>query len=207
MRDLIQRSEDWYAVRAGKVTASRVHDVIAKLKSGGYAAGRANYMADLVIERLTGEPVRSFTSAAMQHGIDTEPQARAAYEFMADADVEEVGFVPHPEIEMAGASPDGLVGSDGMLELKCPQPAAHLDLLLGGSIELRYASQMQWQMACAGRQWCDYASFQPLFPAHLQLHVRRIERDDNIIAAMEDEVRAFLAEVERKIQQLEEAGI
>ena len=207
MRDLIQRSDGWYAARLGCVTASKVHDVVARQKNGKYYAERANYLAEVVLERLTGQPTSGFTSAAMQHGIDTEPQARAAYSFMHDADVDEVGFVPHPTIEWAGASPDGLVGDDGMLEMKCPQAAGHLALLLGGDIDLRYASQMQFQMACAGRLWCDFASFNPSFPPHLQLHVRRIKRDDELIATMEDEVRTFLIEVDRKIKQLEDAGI
>lgn len=204
MDDFPQGSPEWHAIRLGRVTASRVHDVIAKTKSG-YTAGRANYEAELIAERLTGMPADRFVNDAMRWGTETEAQARAAYSFLQDVDVAEVGFVPHPTIEMAGASPDGLVGDDGLLEIKCPNTATHLATLFGATIPVKYASQMQWQLACTGRQWCDWVSFDPRMPERHQLFVQRVPRDDAIIAAMEDEVRAFLFEIERKIRRLEAA--
>ncbi len=172
-----QRTEEWFAARLGKVTASRVADVIAKTKSG-YSTSRDNYMAQLVCERLTGQQGESFTNSAMQWGTETEPLARSAYEASTDIMVEELGFVLHPKIEMAGASPDGLVGLFGMLEIKCPNTATHIEALLTETVPTKYITQMQWQMACAQRQWCDYVSFDPRIRADLQLFVKRVEFDN-----------------------------
>lgn len=199
--DIQQGSAEWFAARLGKVTASKVADVVARTKSG-WGASRANYAAQLIVERLTGQPVESYTNAAMQWGTDTEPKARAAYAFFADADVAEVGFVGHPAIEMSGASPDGMVGDDGLLELKCPTTATHIDFLLGESIADKYIKQMQWQMACTGRSWCDFMSFDPRLPEELQMKIQRVNRDDALIASLETEVRVFLAEIEDKINKL-----
>jgi putative phage-type endonuclease len=198
-----QRSVEWFAIRCGKVTASKVADVVAKTKSG-YAASRANYMGQLIAERLTGVPTEGFTNAAMQHGTDTEPEARLAYEFHADVIVEEVGFVPHPTIEMSGASPDGLVGLDGLIEIKCPNTATHIDTLLGKSVPGKYISQIQWQLACTGRQWCDFVSYDPRMTESMKLFTLRVERDDSRIAELETEVRAFLSELEAKVHDLRE---
>ena len=172
-----QRSDAWFAARIGKVTASRVADVLAKTKTG-YSATRDNYMAQLVCERLTGEKGESFTNAAMQHGTDTEPLARAAYESLKDVLVDEVGFVPHPSIIMAGASPDGLVGDDGLLEIKCPNTATHIETLLSQTVPSKYNTQMQFQMACTDRSWCDFVSFDNRLPQELQLFVKRVPRDN-----------------------------
>ena len=196
-----QGSDSWFQVRIGKVTASRVADVIAKTKTG-YSATRDNYMAQLVCERLTGQKGESFSNAAMQHGTDTEPLARAAYEALRDVLVDEVGFVPHPSIIMAGASPDGLVGDDGLLEIKCPNTATHIETLLSQSVPGKYNTQMQFQMACTGRQWCDFASFDNRLPNELQLFVKRVPRDNDFIKQMEDEVVKFLNELDIKIAQL-----
>lgn len=196
-----QGSIEWHQARLGKVTASRVADVIAKTKTG-WGASRANYMAELLVERLTGVPQEGYSSAAMQWGTETEPLARAAYAFMHDCDVQEVGFVPHPRVAMSGASPDGLVGADGLCELKCPQSATHIDTLLGGAIPAKYLAQMQWQMACTGRVWCDWVSFDPRLPASMQLHVQRVERDDKFISDLERDVAAFLKEIDDKENQL-----
>jgi len=196
-----QRTEEWFAARLGKVTASRVADVIAKTKTG-YSASRDNYMAQLVCERLTGQQGESFTNAAMQHGTDTEPLARSAYEAYADLMVEEVGFVQHPKIEMAGASPDGLVGLFGMLEIKCPNTATHIDTLLTQSVPTKYITQMQWQMRCCERQWCDYVSFDNRLPAELQLFVKRVEFDSEYVAMLEEEVTKFLKELDEKVNKL-----
>jgi putative phage-type endonuclease len=196
-----QRSDAWFEARIGKVTASKVADVIAKTQSG-YAASRANYMAQLVCERLTGEREEFFTSSAMQHGTDTEPLARAAYESLKDVLVDEVGFVPHPTIEMAGASPDGLVGDDGLLEIKCPNTATHIDTLLTQTVPSKYNTQMQFQMACTGRLWCDFVSFDNRLPEELQLFVKRVPRDDVFIKQTEDAIVKFLAELDDKINKL-----
>ncbi len=196
-----QGTEEWFTIRIGKVTASRVADVIAKTKTG-YSATRDNYMAQLVCERLTGQKGESFSNAAMQHGTDTEPLARAAYEAFQDILVDEVGFVPHPSIIMAGASPDGLVGDDGLLEIKCPNTATHIETLLSQSVPGKYNTQMQFQMACTGRQWCDFVSFDNRLPNELQLFVKRVPRDNEFIKQMEDEVVKFLNELDIKIAQL-----
>lgn len=196
-----QRSPEWFQERLGKVTASRVADVMARTKSG-YSASRANYLAQLVAERLTGQPQESYTNAAMQWGIDQEPAAKAAYEFYRNAEVLPVSFLPHPKIKMAGASPDGLVSSAGLIEIKCGNTATHLDTLLSGSMPPKYLHQILMQLACSERDWCDFVSFDPRMPAHMQLFVARIERDDAQIAAMEKEIVTFLAEIDDKIEQL-----
>lgn len=201
MRDLIQGSPEWLEARCGRVTASRISDVMARTKTG-YGASRATYEAELIAERLTGQPAERFTSAAMAWGTDTEPQARAAYSFMADADVVEVGFVPHPSIPMAGASPDGLVGDYGLVEIKAPQTATHINTLLSGTIPDKYIKQMMFQMACTGRYWCDFVSYDPRMPGDLQLWIKRVHRDQDLIAEIEGEVRTFLAGVEAKVEAL-----
>lgn len=196
-----QGSDEWFAIRIGKVTASRVADILAKTKSG-YSTSRDNYMAQLVCERLTNQKAESFTNAAMQHGTETEPLARAAYEALKDVLVDEVGFVPHPSIKMAGASPDGLVGDDGLLEIKCPNTATHIDTLLNQSVPTKYFTQMQFQMACTGRKWCDFVSFDNRLPEELQLFVKRVPRDDVYIKIMEAEIVQFIAELDEKIEKL-----
>ena len=204
MRDLIQGTDEWHAARVGKVTASRVADVIAKTKSGP-AASRKNYAAELVAERLTGQAAKGFTNAAMQWGTDTEPEARAAYAFHTDADVEEVGFIVHPVIAESGASPDGLVDDDGMVEIKCPNTATHLETLLSGKIDGKYITQMQWQMACVGRAWCDFVSYDPRLPEKHRMFVKRVPRDDARISELEYEVRVFLTEITEMIEKMEAA--
>ncbi len=198
---IAQGSPEWHDIRRGKVTASRVADLIAKTKSGP-ATSRANYMAELLCERMTGETQPFFSNAAMQWGTDKEPEARAAYCFHTDNDVSEIAFVDHPTIAMAGASPDGLIGDDGLLEIKCPNTATHLDTLASGKPAGKYVTQMMWQMACTGRQWCDFASYDPRLPEHLRLFVTRIPRDADQIAAMEAEVAAFLGELDARIIDL-----
>ena len=198
-----QGTDEWFAVRIGKVTASRVADVLAKTKTG-YSTTRDNYMAQLVCERLTGQKGDSFTNAAMQHGTDTEPLARAAYEALHDVLVDEVGFIPHPSIIMAGASPDGLVSDDGLLEIKCPNTATHIETLLSQTVPGKYNTQMQFQMACTNRSWCDFVSFDNRLPPELQLFVRRVPRDNMYIRLMEDEIVKFLNELDLKIAQLME---
>lgn len=196
-----QRSADWFAIRLGRVTASRITDVTAKTKTG-WGAGRANYKAQLIAERLTGQQQDSFTNAAMQWGIDTEAQARTAYCFLHDAKVAEEAFVIHPRIEMSGASPDGLVGERGLIEIKCPNTATHIDTLKAQEIPAKYVPQMLWQMACCERDWCDFASFDPRLPEEMQLFVKRLHRDDARIAELESLVCDFLAEVDADVAEL-----
>lgn len=196
-----QRTNEWKECRIGKVTASRVSDVVAKTKSG-YSASRDNYMAQLVCERLTGKPAESYSNAAMQWGTETEPLARAAYETKMDVLVDEIGFIDHPTIVNSGASPDGLVGDDGLIEIKCPNTATHIDTLLTQTVPKKYADQIFWQMACTGRQWCDFVSYDPRLPADLQLFIKRIPRDDQYIQHLEAEVIEFLTETAHKVAQL-----
>jgi len=196
-----QRSEEWFAARLGKVTASKVADVIAKTKTG-YSASRENYMAQLICERMTGQKADSFTNAAMEWGTATEPLARAAYEAFKDVLVDEVGIIEHPFLPMCAASPDGLVSIDGMLEIKCPNTATHFDTLLTGKMPNKYMPQVQWQMACANRLWVDFVSFDPRAPEGLQLFVTRIERDDKYILELEAEVNKFLGELDERIEKL-----
>jgi len=196
-----QRSDDWFAIRLGKVTASRIADVCAKTKTG-WGAGRANYRAQLVAERLTGQRQDSFTNAAMQWGVDCEDQARTAYAFLHGHNVVEEAFVIHPRIAMGGASPDGLVDVDGLVEIKCPNTATHIETLKGQAIPAKYIGQMDWQMACTGRQWCDFVSFDPRLPEEMQLFVKRHHRDDVRIAELEGLVTEFLEEVDADVAAL-----
>lgn len=201
--DCEQHSEAWFQARLGKVTASRVGDVIGTLKSGGYRAERARYMTQLMVERLTGIITESFVSPAMQWGSATEAQALAAYEFEHDLEVQRIGFVLHPSIDDAGASPDGLVGDDGMVQVKCPTTAVHLESLLegdptGGS----HLPQVMWEMACTGRQWSDLVLYDPRVPPALRMVTVRVQRDEKAIAAMELAVGIFLGELAEKVEKL-----
>jgi putative phage-type endonuclease len=196
-----QRSEEWFAARLGKVTASRVADIIAKTKSG-YSTSRANYMAELVCERLTGRQGDSYQNAAMVWGTETEPMAKSAYQAMTGNLVNEIGFVPHASIDSSGASPDGLIDGDGLIEIKCPHTATHIDTLLGQAVPSKYITQMQWQMACTGRKWCDFVSYDPRMPEHMQLFIKRVDRDDELVKVLEDEVTKFLAELAEKLATL-----
>lgn len=197
-----QGTAEWHAARCGMVTASRIFDLMAKTKSG-YAASRKNYLAQIVVEILTETPMQSFTSTAMQWGTDTEPYAREAYEMATGEMVVETGFVVHPTIDQAGASPDGLVGDTGLIEIKCPNTATHIETLLTNYIDRKYLFQMQWQMACTGRAWCDFVSYDPRMPENLKYYCERVERDDELINEISDEVTEFLAEVKVKHSQLE----
>ena len=196
-----QRSTEWFSARLGCVTASRTADVMAKTKSG-YSASRANYMAQLITERLTGQQAEGFSSAAMQWGTDTEPQARMAYELMTGETVTETGFVLHPSIPNFGASPDGLVGSDGLIEIKCPNTATHIDTLLAEKVPRKYITQMHVQMICTGRDWCDFVSFDPRLPGEMTFWMQRVERDDQLCQDIEAEVIKFLEELAAKMAKL-----
>jgi putative phage-type endonuclease len=211
MSEIEQGSDAWRQLRIGKVTASRVADVVAKTKSGP-SASRANYMAELIAERLTGVPGERFTNTAMQWGTDHEADARRAYEFYHDFEVEQVAFVDHPTIPMTGASPDGIIKPttimgdktiiNGLVEIKCPNTATHLDTLLGQSAPGKYITQMQWQMACTATDFCDFVSFDPRLPESMRLFVFRVQRDFKLIAELEHEVRKFLGELDEKVSLL-----
>lgn len=201
-RDLPQGSAEWLAARIGKVTASRVADVIAKTKSGP-SASRDAYLGELVAERMTGQQYESFSNADMQRGNDLEPIARAAYEIHSDVMVEQVGLVMHPTIADTGASPDGLVLADGLVEIKCPRTHVHIDYMLKGKPPSKYVPQMAWQCACTGRVWCDFASFDPRMPEELQLFVVRYTPDPAYLRELEAEVSVFLAEVAATVSKLE----
>lgn len=201
MSVVVQGSPEWFAMRLGRVTASRVADVVARTKSG-YSTSRENYCVELALERLTGNRQESYSNDAMKWGTENEPLARAAYESKTGAIVDEVGMVPHPFIAMTGASPDGFVGSAGLLEIKCPNSATHARTLLAKKPDGKYITQMTWQMACTGRDWCDFVSFDPRFPEQLQIFIQRIERDNDLIQALEEEVVLFLSEVDTMVEKL-----
>lgn len=186
---MIQGTEEWRTARCGKFTASRLADLIAKTKSG-YGASHKNYLAELLVERMTGIPTEGYVNAAMQWGIDHEGEARTTYEFETGNLVEEVGFIMHPNYSFTGASPDGLIGKDGIVEIKCPNTATHIEAILG-DVPKRYYTQIQWQLECAERQWCDYVTYDPrMLDASLVLVVKRIKRDDEYIEVLRGEVEA-----------------
>lgn len=203
MTNIKQGSDEWFAARLGKATASKISDILATIKSGE-SASRRNYRVELACERLTGSRDETFSNPHMVRGTELEPVARAYYERDKDVFVEEIGFVNHPTILMSGASPDGLVGNDGLIEIKCPTKANHIDTILSRSAPSKYISQMQWQMACTGRAWCDYVSFNAEMPDGLQLYVKRVIRDDDYIASTEVAVSEFLEEVSSTVTQLKE---
>lgn len=192
-----QRTDEWHAARLGKVTASMIHAVTMKPTTAGYA----NYRAQLVCERLTGIPTETFVSAAMQHGTDTEDQARAFYELSTGVSVKTVGFVAHQALE-AGCSPDGLVGGDGLVEIKCPQPAQHIATLTGQPPAAHYREQMLWQMECTGRRWCDFVSFCPSLPDAMRMHVTRVDDAPDERDRLREAAAAFLADVDRMVADL-----
>ena len=202
---IIQRSPEWFAARCGSLGASQLADALAKTKSG-WGASRANLRAKLVVERLTGQQEDGFTSAARQWGVEKEEEARIAYSFLTGRNVVEVGLYKHPTIIGTHASPDGLVDDDGCIEIKCPNSSTHIEMLKTNQVAHKYILQMQWQMACADRQWCDFVSFDPRMPEHLMMYVQRIERDNEMLATLESEVRAFLAEVEEDVKALSKIG-
>ena len=201
-----QRTDEWFAQRLGKVTASRVADVIAKTKTG-QAASRDNYATQLILERLTNNKEEFFKSLAMQWGTDTEPMARQAYEVKRNVFVDEVGFIDHPTIDMSGASPDGLVGENGLVEIKCPESKTHMEYLMSGKPPPKYIPQMMWQMACTGREWCDFVSFDPRFPENLQILVVKVEYDPKYVKMLELEITQFLDEVNKKVEILRKYNV
>ena len=204
-----QRTEEWFQQRLGKVTASRISDVIAKTKTG-VSTSRQNYLIQLVSERLTGKKGDSYVNQAMLDGIEREDAARSLYMLNKDVDVTEVGFFDHPVIKNSGASPDGAVHAEiegkyaGLIEIKCPIETTHTNTLMSKSVPSKYIPQMQWQLACTGAKWVDFVSYNPNFPEELQLFVARVDRDDAYIAELEAEVIKFLDEVDQTIIKLKE---
>lgn len=195
-----QGTPEWRQLRCGWLGASQVHMAIAKTKSG-WSASRENIMAQLIVERMTGIPTEGFTSSSMEWGTTTEPQARAAYAFAQDVEVDTCSFIRHPRINGTGASPDGLVGECGLLEIKAPNTATHIETLLSGVIDGRYITQMRWQMACTGRDWVDFVSFDPRLPG-LELWIKRVERQEKEISLLEEMVEEFLFDLESKMAKL-----
>ncbi len=200
--DVEQGTAEWFAIKCGKVSASKIANIMAKLKGGGEAASVKNYRTQILCERLTGTVEESYCNGAMQRGIELEPMARECYEFIKGVTVEQVAFVDHPWIEMSGASPDGMVNFDGNVEIKCPNTATHIEYLLGKVPPAQYIPQMQWQMACTGRVWCDFVSYDNRLPEDMQLFIVRLNRDDAMIAEMEKAVIEFNASVVKIISDL-----
>jgi putative phage-type endonuclease len=198
----LQRTDEWHQARIGKATGSRIADLTARIQKG-YGVSRENYMWELVKERRTGKPHTSYVSWLMQQGIDREPEARAQYALTVIEPVTEAGFYQHPTIAMSGASPDGLVGDHGLVEIKCPDIKAHYAVHLSSVIEIGYQKQVQWQLACTGRDWCDWVSYYPDLPIDEQLFVKRVIRNDEMIAELEREVIAFLHEVDEAMRLLD----
>lgn len=191
-----QGTPEWHKARAGHATASRFKDVLAKIKTGE-AASRRNYRVQLVTERLTGTVADGFKSQAMIWGTETEPLARLAYEAKTGEPVFETGFNAHPKIDWCGGSPDGLVGEDGLIEIKCPESATHIEAILDRICPTEHLPQIQGNLWITGRKWADFVSFDPRFPKHLQLVIVRVARDDAYIAGMAEQVQTFLREVDK----------
>jgi putative phage-type endonuclease len=199
---MLQQTDEWRQARCGSVGASDAPRVVRRTKSG-YSADRESLMAEKVLERLTNTPVEPYKSAAMLQGTEREPEARLTYELLRGVEVEQVGLVPHPLIKGAHASPDGYVtGISGLIEIKCPLPATHLDTLITETVSNDHIVQMQWQMACTGRQWCDFVSFNPDFPPAMQLWVKRVPRNPGFMTELEGEIRQFIRELEAKVAKL-----
>lgn len=200
-----QQTPDWLQMRIGCVTASRVADVMAKLKKGGEAAARRDYKTEIICEMLTGRAADHYVTPAMEWGIENEKYARNAYEVETGNAVEDGGFALHETITHFGASPDGLVHDDGLVEIKCPTTAVHIDWVAAGVVPPEYQWQMLAQMACAERQWCDFVSYDSRLPDKFQLFVRRFARDEARIKEMEEEVMQFLTECVEQVKKLEKA--
>ena len=200
-----QHSTDWFAARTGKIGASNVWKVMDFLKSGKESQQRANYRAEMIAEVLTGLPTEHYVSPAMDHGSEYEKVARAEYQLATGLDVTQTGFLLHPTIDRAGASPDGLCDPDGMIEAKCPNTATHLKWITAGEVPQEHIDQMQFGMVCGEMQWCDFISFDPRLPEKYRLFIRRLQRDDARIAEIEVGIGKFLAEVLETIQALDKA--
>lgn len=205
--EIEQGSPEWLALRLGKVTGSKVADLMKRNKDGKFAASRKDYAFDLALERITGESQGPDLSNVkwVQDGKEREPEARELYSFMTGLETQQIGFATHDVVEMFGASPDSLVGDDGCLEIKCPKAKTHLEYILGNVAPDDYIPQMDAELACTGRAWCDFVSYHPAFPAQSKLFVVRYFRDEKRIAELEREVVVFNAEVAAIVKQINEA--
>ena len=201
-----QRTEQWFADRLGCLTASRLADALDFTAKGAEGAKRKQYRLELIAERLTGQKTEFFENFAMRWGTEKEPEARLEYEFLTDNSVTETGFIKHPLIEWAGASPDGLIGADGAIEIKCPTSTTHLQWMLAGVVPEQHIYQMLWQMACSGRKWCDFVSFDPRMPEGLRLFIRRFEPAKAEIKAIETQAIEFLLTVNAMCAEIENIG-
>lgn len=194
-----QGSDEWLLQRVGRATASRIDDVAAQTKSGGWGASRARYMAELLTERFSGVPYPQYVTQAMKWGTERQAEAMRAYAFRCDTPVKPVGYTPHPRIKMSGASPDGLVGKKGLVETKCPETHTHLATIKDNKIDRGYMYQVQWQLACTGRDWCDWVSYDPRLIEELQYYEMRIHRDKKMIESLESIVAQFLQELDAEV--------
>ena len=201
MADITQGTPEWHALRCGKVTASRVADLMAKTKSG-WGKGRETYMYELLAERLTGVQEEGFSSFAMRRGKELEPEARDMYALLRDVDIDLVPFVDHDEIPMYGCSPDGQIGDEGLIEIKCFDAKNHITVMETGEIDKKHVTQMQAQMDCTGRKWCDFISYDPRFPPDLRMHVERVPRDNGFIGDMRSAIKEFIAEIDKRVLRL-----
>jgi putative phage-type endonuclease len=200
-----QGTPEWHAARCGRVTSSGIADLMRKVANGKPSKMRQTYLGKLVAERLSGQKAETFQSKAMEWGKETEDEAAQTYAFMHGInDMRKIGFAVHDRFEMWGCSPDRLIGDDGLIEIKCPQSATHIESLLGGPIDPDYVYQMQCQMAVTGRKWCDWISYDPRFPPEMQMHVRRVVRDPVVIVDLERAVTQFLSEVDDTVRRLRE---
>jgi putative phage-type endonuclease len=198
-----QGTPEWLAARTGRITASRMSAIMAKGKNGAPSATRLACMGELIAEYLTGQSGETYTNADMQRGTDLEPIARAIYEVKTGQMVSDVGLVLHMKNDRWGASPDGVVGDDGLLEIKCPRTHVHIEYLLAGKPPAQYLPQMAWQAACCGRQWVDFASYDAKMPEDLQLFVVRYFPDPAYIEELEQEAASFLEEMMSKVKKLQ----
>ena len=200
---VLQGSPEWFQLRCGCATASRLDDVIGKYKGKEtYKQGRADYMGEIVAEILTNKTAEHYVSPAMQWGVDIEPLAKEAYQIERDVEIGMAGIEFHDKINRFAASPDGYLGSDGLIEIKCPNTITHIGYIIAGVVPEDYKPQMLGQMSCSGRKWCDFVSFDPRLPRKYQLFIKRFERDDEEISRIEAEVLKFNAEVQDMIAAL-----
>ena len=200
--DIEQGTEAWLEIRRGKVTASKMKDVMAKGRGKEPSKTRQKYMTQLLVERLTGQSEDFYVNAAMEWGTEHEPQARLVYEFLHDVEVKQIAFADHPTVEMFGASPDGLIGDDGGLEIKCPLSSTHIEWMLADEVPVEHVKQMMTCMAVTGRKWWDFMSYDPRMPQHLQTFVKRLDRDEQMVVKIEDATQKFNAELSERIEQL-----
>ncbi|MBX4335574.1 lambda exonuclease family protein [Bartonella raoultii] len=200
-----QRTAEWFQARLGKVTASNIYNILSKTAKGTPTSKYEDYKIKLITERLTGEISPHYENEDMRWGIEHEENALHEYSLIHDANVTKCGFIQHPTIEMAGASPDGLVDEHGLIEIKCPRSTTHMRFFINDEIKPEYHAQMQFQMACTGRKWCDFISYDPRFTgqsSHLRMKIKRIHRDEKHIEQINQAVEAFLKEIEQEIKKI-----